>query len=138
MVTINNIDMPKACTEYHEDTDSVLPCPLYNSCEYRSTVKTNYKPIECPLEISSSDKADDKNLSESDDYKLMLTRFVGALLASMLFVKLFLADTSNFQSFSVSVVIIALFIYTCLISGAFVMVDRISRKRKEKKDAKER
>ena len=41
--------MPKSCCEFHEDTDMVLHCPLYNSCDKRTTIKVNFKPVDCPL-----------------------------------------------------------------------------------------
>ena len=49
MIAIKGMTMPKSCCEFHEDTGMVLHCPLYNSCDKRTTIKVNFKPIDCPL-----------------------------------------------------------------------------------------
>lgn len=55
MVAID-IGMPRACTEVIETQNekgwidsSIKNCPLYNVCKHRETIKTNYKPTDCPL-----------------------------------------------------------------------------------------
>lgn len=50
MIGIKDMEeMPKGCCEFNKDTDMVLHCPLYNSCDKRTTIKVNFKPVDCPL-----------------------------------------------------------------------------------------
>lgn len=49
MVAIKGMEMPTSCCEFHKDTNLVIHCPLYNFCDKRTTVKVNFKPIDCPL-----------------------------------------------------------------------------------------
>lgn len=51
MVLIKGIDMPNACTSTQETFGhiSVVNCPLYNVCKHRDTIRTNYRPTNCPL-----------------------------------------------------------------------------------------
>lgn len=50
MIAIKDMEeMPKSCCEFHKDTDMIIHCPLYNSCDKRTTIKVNFKPIDCPL-----------------------------------------------------------------------------------------
>lgn len=44
-----DIDMPKACIEYHAENDERIYCPIYNSCKQRLTINLNGKPNNCPL-----------------------------------------------------------------------------------------
>lgn len=45
------MEMPKACTSTRETLGDieVANCPLYNVCKHRDTIRTNYKPNDCPL-----------------------------------------------------------------------------------------
>ena len=66
------MEMPRACTEVIETQNekgwidsSIKNCPLYNVCEQRETIKTNYKPMDCPLiEIGICKKCRHWNKSE--------------------------------------------------------------------------
>lgn len=51
MVAIKDMEMPKACTSTKETLGDieVVDCPLYNVCKHRDTIRTNYKPSDCPL-----------------------------------------------------------------------------------------
>lgn len=56
MIAIKDMEMPRACTEVIETQNekgwvdsSIKNCPLYNVCKHRETIKTNYKPTDCPL-----------------------------------------------------------------------------------------
>lgn len=50
MVAID-MEMPNACTSTQETLGDieVANCPLYNVCKHRDTIRTNYKPTDCPL-----------------------------------------------------------------------------------------
>lgn len=48
MIAID-METPKSCCEFHKDTGMVIHCPLYNFCDKRTTVRVNFKPIDCPL-----------------------------------------------------------------------------------------
>lgn len=52
MVAIKDMEeMPKACTSTQEILGDIVvaDCPLYNVCKHRDTIRTNYKPSDCPL-----------------------------------------------------------------------------------------
>lgn len=50
MSVILDIDMPKACTEYHKKPkEEWTECPIYKSCDKRDTLHVNRKPLNCPL-----------------------------------------------------------------------------------------
>lgn len=49
MVAIKDMEMPKACVTYTSENDNYTSCPFYKICEQRETIKTNYKPTDCPL-----------------------------------------------------------------------------------------
>ena len=49
MIAIKDRKMPSCCVAYDSDNDYYIGCPFYKICEQRETVKTNYKPINCPL-----------------------------------------------------------------------------------------
>lgn len=51
MVAIKGMEMPNACTSTQETLGDieVANCPLYNVCKHRDTIRTNYKPADCPL-----------------------------------------------------------------------------------------
>lgn len=49
MIAIKDMEISTGCCEFHKDTNLVIHCPLYNSCDKRTTVKVNFKPIDCPL-----------------------------------------------------------------------------------------
>lgn len=50
MIAIKDMEeMPKSCCEFHRNTDMVIHCPLYNCCDKRTTIKVNFKPVDCPL-----------------------------------------------------------------------------------------
>ena len=51
MVAIKGMEMPNACTSTQETLGDieVSNCPLYNVCKHRDTIRTNYKPADCPL-----------------------------------------------------------------------------------------
>lgn len=46
-----DMEMPNACTSTQEALGDieVANCPLYNVCKHRDTIRTNYKPADCPL-----------------------------------------------------------------------------------------
>ncbi|SEF90379.1 hypothetical protein [Lachnospira multipara] len=72
MIGIKDMEeMPKGCCEFHKDTDMVLHCPLYNSCDKRTTIKVNFKPVNCPLVeiITCKDcKYNNENTCDLDGY----------------------------------------------------------------------
>lgn len=51
MIAIKCMKMPNACTSTQETLGDigVANCPLYNVCKHRDTIRTNYKPSDCPL-----------------------------------------------------------------------------------------
>jgi hypothetical protein len=49
MVAIKDMEMPKNCVTYTSKNDNYTACPFYKICEQRETIKTNYKPTDCPL-----------------------------------------------------------------------------------------
>ena len=50
MVAIKDMEeMPKSCVTYNSENDNYTGCPFYKICEQRETIKTNYKPTDCPL-----------------------------------------------------------------------------------------
>ena len=51
MIAIKDMEMPNACTSTQETLGDieVAKCPLYNVCKHRNTIRTNYKPSDCPL-----------------------------------------------------------------------------------------
>lgn len=52
MIAIKDMEeMPKACTSTQEILGDIVvaDCPLYNVCKHRDTIRTNYKPSDCPL-----------------------------------------------------------------------------------------
>ncbi len=51
MIAIKRTEMPNACTSTRETLGDieVANCPLYNVCKHRDTIRTNYKPADCPL-----------------------------------------------------------------------------------------
>jgi len=48
MVAIN-MEMPTCCVTYTSENDNYTACPFYKICTQRETIKTNYKPSDCPL-----------------------------------------------------------------------------------------
>jgi hypothetical protein len=50
MVAIDT-EMPKSCIEVTTRSDEVVYnyCPFYNICTHRETIKSNFKPSDCPL-----------------------------------------------------------------------------------------
>lgn len=44
-----NMEMPSCCVTYTSENDNYTACPFYKICEQRETIKTNYKPTDCPL-----------------------------------------------------------------------------------------
>ena len=51
-----DMEMPSCCVSYTEENDNYVGCPLYRICKQRETIKTNYKPSDCPLiEIEQSE-----------------------------------------------------------------------------------
>ena len=50
MIAIKNMaEMPKSCVTYNSENDNYTGCPFYKICKQRETIKTNYKPTDCPL-----------------------------------------------------------------------------------------
>ena len=51
MITIKGIEVSDACTSTQKVLGGirVTKCPLYNICKYRDTIRTDYKPSDCPL-----------------------------------------------------------------------------------------
>lgn len=49
MVAIKDREMPRCCVTYDSDNDNYIGCPFYKICECRETIKTNFKPTNCPL-----------------------------------------------------------------------------------------
>lgn len=49
MVAIKDMEMPTCCVTYTSENDNYTACPFYKICEQRETIKTNYKPTDCPL-----------------------------------------------------------------------------------------
>ena len=68
MGVIFNIDMPKACVEYDEETDERINCPIYRSCKYRDTLNANRKPLDCPLyEMDNEIRVGDEVFADSNE-----------------------------------------------------------------------
>lgn len=44
-----DMEMPSCCVTYTSENDNYTACPFYKICEQRETIKTNYKPSDCPL-----------------------------------------------------------------------------------------
>ena len=44
-----DMEMPTCCVTYTSENDNYIACPFYKICEQRETIKTNYKPTDCPL-----------------------------------------------------------------------------------------
>ena len=50
MIAIKDMkEMPKSCVTYDSESDNYTGCPFYKICKQRETIKTNYKPTDCPL-----------------------------------------------------------------------------------------
>ena len=51
MIAIKDMEIPKSCVSTQEVLGDieVSTCPLYNVCKHRDTIRTNYKPSDCPL-----------------------------------------------------------------------------------------
>lgn len=68
MSVILDIEMPKACAEFHEENNetTLKYCPIYRSCEHRDTINTNNKPLDCPLyEMDNEIRVGDEVLNEN-------------------------------------------------------------------------
>ena len=42
-------EIPSCCVAYDSGNDNYTSCPFYKICKQRETIKTNYKPDDCPL-----------------------------------------------------------------------------------------
>lgn len=53
MIAVKEMETPKACTSTQETLGDigvvVVNCPLYSVCKHRDTIRTNYKPSDCPI-----------------------------------------------------------------------------------------
>ena len=71
MIAIKDMKMSNACTSTQKVLGGirVTKCPLYNICKHRDTIRTDYKPSDCPLvEIVTEDSISRQAMLEYQQY----------------------------------------------------------------------
>lgn len=62
-VVFEGVEVPTACC-FVDGEHSVEYCRFYNICKQRETIKTNYKPSDCPVKALEQEPVLDKIRAE--------------------------------------------------------------------------